>query len=65
MLTRAEKATDVGVSFVKTFVDDGVDDGRSVKQHALVVVAVVLLGNLLPPVVVSFPEALVAHFLDL
>lgn len=37
----------------------------TVKQHALVVMVVVLVGDLLLPVGVTFPQLLVHHLLDL
>ena len=45
-LTRPEHSAYVGVSFVKTLLDDGVDEWRSVEEHSLVALVVILFGNL-------------------
>ena len=34
------------MSFVKTLLDDGVDEWRSVEEHSLVALVVILFGNL-------------------
>lgn len=43
----------------------GRDLGSTVEEHALVVVVVVLVCDLLLPVGVALPQLLVHHFLDL
>ena len=64
MLTRAKHAADVGVSFVESLLNDGVDEGRSVEQHPLVALIVVLFGNFPPAVRVALPQLDVPDFGD-
>lgn len=56
--------TDVGVSLVEALLHDGVDEGRAVEQHALVVRAR-LLHHLASPVLVALPQPTVHDLLYL
>lgn len=60
---RAEHSPDVGVPLVEAFLHDRVDEGRPVEQHPLARLVAVLLGYLLPPVHVPFPQFAVLDLL--
>lgn len=54
------------MSFVKSLVNDGWDEGRAVEEHPLArSFPAVVLCNLVPPVDVAFPQLWVPDFLDL
>lgn len=61
----SKHASNVGVSFIETFLYYGVDERGAVKQHPLVALVAVLFGNLLSPMIVTLPELSVLNFLDL
>lgn len=61
----SEHPADVGVPLVKAFMDDGVYKRRTVEQHALVVMVVVLVSDLFLPMCVSLPQLLIHHLLNL
>ena len=66
--TCAKHASDIGVSFVEAFVDDGVDEGASVEEHSLVgtgarISGGVFLAHFLLAVVVSLPQTTVPDLL--
>ena len=56
------------MSLVESFVNDGVDEGAAVEEHALVGTGTgVVFADFLLPVIVAFPEAAIAdllHFHD-
>lgn len=60
-----EHATYVGVSFVETLLHDGIDERRSMEQHAFIRLVVVLFSDLLSSVIVAFPQFAVLYFLNL
>lgn len=61
----AKHSSDVCVTLIKALMDDCVDEGRTVKEHALVVVVVILICNFLLSVCVSFPQLLIHNLLNL
>jgi len=60
----SKHATDVGVPFVEPFLDDGVDERRSVEEHPLIALVVVLFGHFTPAVGIPFPELDISDLLD-
>lgn len=50
-----EHATNVGVALVETFVDDGVDEWRTMKEHPFIVMVVIFICDFFLPVRVSLP----------
>lgn len=62
---RTEHTSDVSVPFVEALLDDGVDEGRSVKQHPLARLVAVFLGDFFSSMRVPLPQFFVLDFLDL
>lgn len=60
-----EHATDVGMSFIKALLYDGVDERRAMKQHPFACLVVILLSHLLPAMGVPFPQFPVLYLLNL
>lgn len=52
------------MSLIKPFMNNGINERRTVKQHALVVVVVVLLGHFLLSVAEPLSQLLVHNFLN-
>lgn len=61
----SEHSADISVSLVEALLHDGIDERRAVEEHPLARLVAVLLGHLLPPMGVPFPQFPVLHLLNL
>lgn len=52
------------MSLIKPFMNNGINERRTVKQHALIVMVVILLRHFLLSVAEPLPQLLVDNFLN-
>ena len=65
LLTCSKHAAYVGMSFIEAFLNDGIDERRAMEQHPFIGLVIVLFGNLLPSVWISFPQLAILNLLNL
>ena len=62
---RSKHASNVGMPFIKSFLDYGIDKRRSMKQHAFVALVMIFFSHFSSAMRISFPKLDVANLLDL
>jgi len=61
----AKHSSDVCVAFIKSFLNDGVNEGRAVKKQTFVALTAILISHFTSTMAVTFPESSIANFLYL
>ena len=62
---RSKHASNIGMPFIETFLHNGIDKRRSMKQHTFVALVMIFFRHFTSAMRISFPKLDVANLLDL